>query len=131
MGGTNFGFMNGARVVTSYDYDAPLTESGNYTDKYYETRALYDTLTTSGRMPTLALPDSPPPVPLAQYYGSVNITQWLALEKMLPLSWQFNTTRKPIAMELLNQGVGYGQRFGFVLYRLMNKPVKKFEITGS
>ena len=43
-GGTNFGFMNGcsARVtkdlpqVTSYDYDAILTEWGNPTDKYYE-----------------------------------------------------------------------------------------------
>ena len=43
-GGTNFGFMNGANVldvwpyygntVTSYDYDAPLTESGDYTEKY-------------------------------------------------------------------------------------------------
>ena len=27
-GGTNFGFMNGESVVTSYDYDAPLSESG-------------------------------------------------------------------------------------------------------
>ena len=43
-GGTNFGFMNGcsARInndlpqVTSYDYDAILTEWGNPTEKYYE-----------------------------------------------------------------------------------------------
>lgn len=43
-GGTNFGFMNGANsaagsllpVPTSYDYDAPLTESGNYTKKFVE-----------------------------------------------------------------------------------------------
>jgi beta-galactosidase GanA len=27
-GGTNFGFMNGENVVTSYDYNAPLSESG-------------------------------------------------------------------------------------------------------
>jgi beta-galactosidase GanA len=27
-GGTNFGFMNGGHVITSYDYDAPLSESG-------------------------------------------------------------------------------------------------------
>ena len=46
-GGTNFGFMNGANwnigadsgrfeyqpVTTSYDYDAPLSEHGNMTDK--------------------------------------------------------------------------------------------------
>lgn len=43
-GGTNFGFMNGANSVasklfpvpTSYDYDAPLTEAGNYTTKFIE-----------------------------------------------------------------------------------------------
>jgi beta-galactosidase len=28
IGGTNFGFMNGGHVITSYDYDAPLSESG-------------------------------------------------------------------------------------------------------
>ncbi len=27
-GGTNFGFMNGGHVITSYDYNAPLSESG-------------------------------------------------------------------------------------------------------
>lgn len=27
-GGTNFGFMNGAGVVQSYDYDAPISENG-------------------------------------------------------------------------------------------------------
>merc|ERR1712123_419792 len=46
-GGTNFGFMNGANwnvgqesgrfeyqpVTTSYDYDAPLSEHGNMTEK--------------------------------------------------------------------------------------------------
>lgn len=38
-GGTNFGFMNGATnfgkhtgIVTSYDYDAVLTEAGDYTE---------------------------------------------------------------------------------------------------
>lgn len=41
-GGTNFGFMNGANyhneqrcTVTSYDYDALLTEAGDLTNKYY------------------------------------------------------------------------------------------------
>jgi hypothetical protein len=30
IGGTNFGFMNGGGIITSYDYDAPLSESGLY-----------------------------------------------------------------------------------------------------
>ena len=29
IGGTNFGFMGGAGITTSYDYDAPINESGN------------------------------------------------------------------------------------------------------
>ena len=40
-GGTNFGFMNGSNYydeltpdVTSYDYDALLTEAGDFTEKY-------------------------------------------------------------------------------------------------
>lgn len=44
-GGTNFGFTNGANdkgiyqsLVTSYDYDAPLDEAGNPTDKYWAFR---------------------------------------------------------------------------------------------
>lgn len=52
-GGTNFGFMNGANVAnslddnsgyqpdtTSYDYDAPLTEAGDYTLKYVAVKEL-------------------------------------------------------------------------------------------
>lgn len=44
-GGTNFGFMNGSNYygkllpdVTSYDYDAPLSENGEITPKYIEFR---------------------------------------------------------------------------------------------
>lgn len=48
-GGTNFGFMNGAinidgegyrSIVTSYDYDALLTEWGEPTEKYWKIKAL-------------------------------------------------------------------------------------------
>uniref|UniRef100_A0A674ELY1 Beta-galactosidase n=1 Tax=Salmo trutta TaxID=8032 RepID=A0A674ELY1_SALTR len=40
IGGTNFGYWNGANTPyapqpTSYDYDAPLTEAGDLTDKYF------------------------------------------------------------------------------------------------
>jgi beta-galactosidase len=44
-GGTNFGFTNGANdkgifepTITSYDYDAPLSEDGFPTDKYFAFR---------------------------------------------------------------------------------------------
>lgn len=32
-GGTNFGFTNGAKITTSYNFNSPLTEWGNYTGK--------------------------------------------------------------------------------------------------
>lgn len=45
IGGTNWGFMSGSNYydeltpdVTSYDYDALLTEDGRFTDKYYAFR---------------------------------------------------------------------------------------------
>ena len=46
-GGTNFGFMNGSNYygkltpdTTSYDYDAPLSEDGRMTKKYYAFREI-------------------------------------------------------------------------------------------
>uniref|UniRef100_A0A3P8RFW1 Beta-galactosidase n=1 Tax=Astatotilapia calliptera TaxID=8154 RepID=A0A3P8RFW1_ASTCA len=51
-GGSSFGFMSGAlanpsyrALVPSYDYDAPLSESGEYTSKYaYEPAIMYQHL---------------------------------------------------------------------------------------
>ena len=48
-GGTNFGFTNGGLYiardyytadVTSYDYDCPISEHGNLTDKYYKVKSV-------------------------------------------------------------------------------------------
>jgi len=61
-GGTNFGFTNGANhhhtyapTVTSYDYDAPLTESGDPGPKYH---AFRDVIARHA-----AVPDEPAPAP--------------------------------------------------------------------
>jgi beta-galactosidase len=61
-GGTNFGFTNGANhkhayepTVTSYDYDAPLTESGDPGPKYHAFREVIARHT--------ATPDEPAPAP--------------------------------------------------------------------
>ncbi|MGV8883617.1 MAG: glycoside hydrolase family 35 protein [Rhodoglobus sp.] len=65
-GGTNFGLTNGANdkgryspIVTSYDYDAPLDEAGNPTDKYFAFRdviARYATVTSDLPAPSAAAP---------------------------------------------------------------------------
>lgn len=65
-GGTNFGLTNGANdkgryepVVTSYDYDAPLDEAGNPTDKFF---AFRDVISRYAPVPQ-EVPAPPPPAP--------------------------------------------------------------------
>lgn len=60
-GGTNFGFSNGANhkgrylpIVTSYDYDAPLSEDGHPTGKFH---ALRRVLAGHGGVPDEVVPD--------------------------------------------------------------------------
>ncbi|MFG1912992.1 glycoside hydrolase family 35 protein [Kribbella sp. NPDC048928] len=65
-GGTNFGLTSGANdkgvyraTVTSYDYDAPLDEAGNPTEKYHAFRAV---ISRYAPVPE-TLPSPAPPVP--------------------------------------------------------------------
>jgi beta-galactosidase len=72
-GGTNFGFSNGANdkgvyqpTTTSYDYDAPLTESGEPGPKYWAFRDVIAKYSTPGRTPEPGVADVPvasPPAP--------------------------------------------------------------------
>ncbi|KAJ6224706.1 hypothetical protein RDWZM_003251 [Blomia tropicalis] len=130
-GGTNFGFMNGYRVVTSYDYDAPLSESGNYTEKYYKTREFYQKLVQIGKLPKTRLPD----VPKARStysYGTILPVKMLSFESMLKHVDVYSKLSKPVPMEMLNRTSLYGQNFGFILYRVESKhPVQKYEVTGT
>ena len=129
IGGTNFGFTNGGGKITSYDYDAPLSEAGNYTAKYYKTRELYQKLVASGRFPKIYLPEIPP-APQASAYGKVPIEKVLSLEHILEHAQRFTHLKKPVPMELLDLGKDYGQRFGFVLYRVEGN-AKSYEVTGK
>ena len=83
-GGTNFGFYNGAStkpelpdyasVTTSYDYDALLTENGDYTEKYELVRGiLMDFHEKEGRPATL-FGSRPEPHPAS------SLTEFPALE---------------------------------------------------
>ena len=50
-GGTSFGFKNGANFPpfqvcpTSYDYDAPISEAGDLTEKYYAIKKVVEKYT--------------------------------------------------------------------------------------
>ncbi|XP_053978638.1 beta-galactosidase [Hylaeus volcanicus] len=79
-GGTNFGYTSGANIVgnvyqpqlTSYDYDAPLTEAGDPTPKYFLIR---DVIAKYLLMPNISLPTVSP----KGSYGSVYLSPVLNL----------------------------------------------------
>lgn len=109
-GGTNFGFYNGANydaryeaTVTSYDYDAPLSESGEYTAKYAAVKQVLER--HFGPAPEAA------PVPVARFaYGEAELTERLdLLDAAGRLSVPVLRTW-PEPMERLGQG------YGFILY---------------
>ncbi|MDD3334469.1 MAG: beta-galactosidase [Eubacteriales bacterium] len=121
-GGTNFGFMNGTRVTdsfdptgrtmfraitTSYDADAPVSEDGLPTAKYYACRRELDRFLgkpiRSEEPPTVCCQSLPP----------------VALRECAPVFDQLDVLSTPVAsvapltMEQLNEG------YGFVLYSTM------------
>lgn len=71
-GGTSFGHWGGANfpnfspTTTSYDYDAPINESGKVTPKYFEVRNLLENYLTQGD--TLSeIPDSIPTISIPRF----------------------------------------------------------------
>jgi beta-galactosidase len=108
-GGTSFGFMNGANSngtnyepdTTSYDYDAPLNESGQPTPKY---TAFRDAI---ARVTGKTLPAIPPPTP-AQTYPMAERFESASLWNSLPAPIESD---KLLTMEDLDQAYGY------ILYR--------------
>jgi len=109
-GGTTRGFMNGANLydtsgfqpeISSYDYDAPLDEAGNPTEKYMVFRKVIQAHTT-GR-----LPDVPPARP-AIALSPVSLDRVSSVFEALPAPV---VSARPLTFEDLHQAYGY------VLYR--------------
>nr|WP_246427741.1 beta-galactosidase family protein [Paenibacillus phyllosphaerae] len=110
-GGTNFGFYNGANyqekyeaTITSYDYDAPLSECGDVTAKYIAVR---DVLRKHGAEVAEQLPEPS----RKQHYGTVKLTESAGLFAHLDALSSPVRRRTPEPMEKL------GQNYGFILYR--------------
>lgn len=107
IGGTNFGFTSGANHyekfapdVTSYDYDAPLSECGDITEKYMAVREVIKKHTNKEL----------PPVPKnreKKAYGKVTLDENAGIfDNLENLSTPvFSNVPKP--MESYNQGYGY------------------------
>jgi beta-galactosidase len=143
-GGTSFGFMSGATGtetgllpdVTSYDYDAPLDESGRPTPKYFAYRKLlakfacstnsapHSAVILSGAKNPSSSPELPsqsqenqpdesclPPVPATTPIITIPT---ITLGGSTPL-WENLPT--PIASEQPQPMEHFGQSYGYILYR--------------
>lgn len=111
-GGTNFGFWSGANghtedsyepTVTSYDYDAPLSENGEPTDKYFKIREVI-----AKYLPIQPI-ELPAPVP-KKAYGKVTLPEQALLSANLDQISTAVRTAYPETMEKL------GQDYGFIQY---------------
>ncbi|WP_406304522.1 beta-galactosidase [Streptomyces sp. NBC_00885] len=109
-GGTNFGFTNGANdkhtyrpTVTSYDYDAPLNEAGDPTEKF---TAFREVIAKYAPVPAEPVPGWAPKLGLP----SVPLTESASLLACAPALGVAVASEQPLTMEELKQD------FGFVLY---------------
>ncbi|WDF55736.1 glycoside hydrolase family 35 protein [Mucilaginibacter sp. KACC 22063] len=126
-GGTNFGFTSGANYnkehniqpdITSYDYDAPVSEAGWATPKYIAIRNL---IKNHVDYPVPAIPAAPPVIEIKniKLTTSANLLDWAKKQKPV-------VSDTPRTFEDLNQGHGY------VLYsRKFNKAISgELQIPG-
>ncbi|KAM6282469.1 beta-galactosidase [Porphyrio hochstetteri] len=111
IGGTNFAYWNGANMPylpqpTSYDYDAPLSEAGDLTEKYF---ALREVIGMYKELPEGLIPPTTPKLA----YGKVRLqkvgTVVEVLDKLSPAG--------PVRSTYPLTFVQLKQYFGFVLYR--------------
>lgn len=110
-GGTNFGFMNGSNYydeltpdVTSYDYDAVLTEDGQITEKY---RCYREVIGKYAPLPKLQFSTEIRRVS----YGTLEACEKVSLVSTLEAISQGTDSIWPQSMERL------GQNYGYILYR--------------
>ena len=107
-GGTNFGFTSGANYgkdkplqpdITSYDYDAPISESGAATPKYYALRELISKYSGA------PLPPKPDDVPL-QILPRIKLDSRSDVLELLSWTDGYLCNTLP-TFENLGQGYGY------------------------
>lgn len=116
-GGTNFGFMNGANyhdeqrcTVTSYDYDALLTEAGDLTEKYHLVKDILKKyehkIKKHKNHKCFSVKESK-----KMNYGDVEFTEYGTFKENLDLISKHYTSPYPLTMEELDQD------YGFILYK--------------
>ena len=116
-GGTNFGFMSGRNGgsktgdVTSYDYDAPLTEDGQFTEKYRLFKEVIAKYTDIHEIPlTTEI--------RRRAYGRISCTGKTDLFSVLDKISVPVKSSYPLTMEDI------GQDYGYILYRTKIRDVE-------
>ncbi|XP_044739501.1 beta-galactosidase-1-like protein 3 isoform X2 [Chrysoperla carnea] len=130
-GGTSFGFLNGANMeggqtdngglqpdTTSYDYDAPLTESGDYTEKY---EVVVELVGQYNPEKTL-LPDRPSETPKI-VYNSLEIIDVLEFSTVLS-KIDGIPSKNVVSMEELPINNNSGQSYGYIVYQKKNLNIR-------
>lgn len=111
-GGTNFGFTSGANYnkefdiqpdLTSYDYDAPISESGWVTPKYHALRKIFEKI-HNGKLPEIPQPTKV--ITISNIEFSKTSSFFDVIARIKPV-----IKDQPLTFEDLNIGNGY------VLYR--------------
>lgn len=107
-GGTSFGFWSGADRpfkpdTSSYDYDAPITEAGWTTDKFFKTRELFRKYLLPGE----TIPEPPAKNPVIS----------IAAVEAIECAPVFANLPAPVADTMPRTMEQYDQGYGCVLYR--------------
>uniref|UniRef100_A0A8C9DUR2 Beta-galactosidase n=1 Tax=Prolemur simus TaxID=1328070 RepID=A0A8C9DUR2_PROSS len=111
MGGTNFAYWNGANTPyaaqpTSYDYDAPLSEAGDLTEKYFVLRKVIQKFKE--------VPEGPIPPSTPKFaYGKVALKKLKTVEAALDILCPAGPVKSIYPLTFIQ----VKQYFGFVLYR--------------
>lgn len=128
-GGTNYGFWNGCSArgsvdlpqITSYDYDAPLNEMGNPTQKYYDLQ----------KMIKEEIPHIEQAEPLIKDFielKHIQLQDKVSLFNVLDEISYKTTSKYPETMEEAGDGLGY------MLYRTKvhkDSSIEKFRIVDA
>lgn len=138
-GGTNFGFTSGANTLndtdanvgyisqlTSYDYDAPLTEAGDLTEKYFRIKQTLENAKYPGLVPEYVGDISPVPM-LKAAYGTFYLQPLVSIFEKITQQIKPVLSVKPLTFE------GMDINTGFVMYEtiLLNKFHNSVNLTVS
>lgn len=127
-GGTNFGFMNGSNYydvltpdVTSYDYDAVLTEDGQITEKY---KRYQEVIAKYHKLPDVAFTTQIK----RKAYGTLQAEEKVGLFEVLE---ELGCAEEHVCPQSMEQS---GQNYGYILYHSelpVEERIEKIRLLGA